>query len=142
LVNAKVIEKSPKSALGYRTLPIDAVTVAALRALRDLQAIEGIDATPAYNASDYLAVDELGQPVNPEWLSDEFHRLTTAAGLPRIRVHDVRHSANSLMADAGVPLHIRAGWCGHSPEVNGTIYTHAHDLTAAGDALAAIFGAA
>jgi hypothetical protein len=66
LVNAKVITKSPKSARGYRTLPVDAVTVATLRALRDLQSIEAIDAVPAYAGSGYVAADELGQPMNPE----------------------------------------------------------------------------
>ena len=102
LVNGKVIEKSPESLRGYRTLPVDAMTIAALKALRDLQAIEAIDAVPAYGASGYVATDELGAAVNPEWLSDEFHRLSVGAGLPRIRVHDVRHTASSLMATAGV----------------------------------------
>lgn len=41
LVNGEVIEKEPKTARGFRTLPVDEVTVAMLRALRDLQAIEG-----------------------------------------------------------------------------------------------------
>jgi hypothetical protein len=48
------------------------------------------------------------------------------------------------MAAAGVPAHIRAAWCGHSPEINASVYTHANqsDLVTAGAALAAIFGAA
>lgn len=144
LVNGKVIEKAPKTARGYRTLPVDLATVAALKALCDLQAIEAIDATAAYASGGYVAADELGQPVSPEWLSDEFHRLSAAAGLPKIRVHDVRHSANSLMAAAGVPDHVRAAWCGHSVAVNTGTYTHARpeDMTLAGDALAAIFKAA
>jgi integrase len=144
LVNGKVIEKSPKTKNGYRTLPVDAVTVAALRALRDLQAIEAIDAIPAHSASGYVAADELGAAVNPEWLADEFHRLSASAGLPRIRMHDVRHTANSLMAAAGVPDHIRAGWCGHTVAVNVGTYTHAHadDLPVAAAALGKIMNAA
>lgn len=46
-------------------------------------------------------------------------------GLPRIRLHDSRHTANSLMAAPGVPEHIRAAWCGHTVIVNKQTYTHA-----------------
>jgi integrase len=144
LVYGKVVEKAPKSLRGYRTLPVDAVTIAALRALHDLQQIEAIDAVPAHVGTGYVAADELGQPVNPDWVSDEFHRLSASAGLPGIREHDVRHTADSVMAAAGVPEHIRAAWCGHTIGVNVTTYTHARqeDMTVAGAALAAVFGAA
>ena len=45
--------------------------------------------------------------------------------MPRIRLHDARHTVNSLMAAAGVPDHIRAAWCGHTVAVNVATYTHA-----------------
>jgi integrase len=143
LVNATVITKAPKTERGYRVVPVDAVTLGALRALHDLQQIEASDATPAYSASGFVAVDELGSPVHPEWLSDEFQRITAAAGLPR-RVHDTRHAVNSAMAAAGVADHVRAAWCGHTVAVNVSTYTHANkgDLVTAGAALATIFGAA
>jgi integrase len=66
------------------------------------------------------------------------------AGLPRIRLHDLRHSANSLMAAAGVPDHIRAAWCGHSTAINTSVYTHSRpeDLPVAAAALGAIMNAA
>jgi integrase len=139
-----VIEKSPKSERGYRTLPVDAVTVASLRALHDLQQIEASDAAPAYSASGYVVTDELGTPPSPEWVSDEFHRLADSAGLPRIRVDDLRHSVNSLMAAAGVPDHIRAAYCGHTVAVNVGTYTHARaeDMPVAAAALGQIMNAA
>ena len=82
-----------------------------------------MDAGPAYAGTGYVAADELGAEPNPEWFSDEFHRLAAAAGVPRIRLHDGRHTVNSLMAAAGVPPHIRAAWCGHSEAVNATVWT-------------------
>lgn len=84
--------------------------------------------------------DELGSPVHPEWFSDEFHRVRERAGLPRIRLHDQRHTANSLMAAAGVPDHIRAAWCGHAVAVNTGTYTHARpeDMAVALGALSKI----
>jgi integrase len=143
LVEGKVIEKSPKSKRGWRTLPLDAGLVASLRSLHKAQAAERLAAGKAYRASGYLAVDAFGVPLAPFWYSAEFHRLADAAGCPRIRLHDSRHSVNSLMAAVGVPPHIRAAWCGHTEMVNQAVYTHCRpeDLDAAGAALSAFFSA-
>src|SRR5271166_937088 len=125
LVGSKVIVKTPKSERGFRILPLDDVLVAALRALHTRQLEERLEAGPAYEPSGYVVVDELGVPVYPDGFSDEFHRLAALAGCPRIRLHDGRHTTNSLMAAAGVPDHIRAAWCGHTVAVNVATYTHA-----------------
>ena len=153
LVDGKVITKRPKTENGYRTLPLPRVLgedgrpgkgdmVAALRALHKRQAAEKLAAGAAYEDSGFVAADELGVPVFPEWITDEFHRIAAAAGCPRIRLHDARHTANSLMAAAGVPVHIRAAYCGHTIAVNETTYTHARDedLALARDALSAAYG--
>ena len=143
VVDGKVIAKPPKSERGFRTLPADEALVAALRALRTRQAAERLAAGAAYAPSGYVAVDELGAAVHPEFLTDRFHQIAAGAGLPRIRLHDGRHTSNSLMAAAGVPDHIRAAWAGHTVAVNVAVYTHARpeDLVQARDALTAIYGA-
>jgi integrase len=140
LVDAKVIVKAPKSDRGYRVLPLDDAAARALEVLQARQMEEMDAAGTAYANSGYVAADELGQPVHPEWFSDEFHRVAAAAGVPRIRLHDGRHTVNSLMAAAGVPDHIRAAWCGHTVAVNVATYTHARpeDLAVAGAALSRI----
>jgi integrase len=144
LVYGRVVVKAPKSERGVRTLPLDPDLVAALRVLHTRQAAERLAAGQAYQASGFVAVDELGAPVHPEWLTDEFGRIAARAGLPRIRLHDARHSMNSLLAAAGVPDHIRAAWCGHTVAVNVSTYTHARpeDLAVAGRALAGILAGA
>lgn len=140
VVGSKVVEKGPKSDNGYRTLPLDASLLAALRALRDRQVTEAMEAGEAYTDSGYVVVDELGRPVHPEWFTDEFQRVRKRARLPRVRLHDTRHTINSLMAAAGVPAHVRAAWCGHTVAVNETTYTHARpeDMMAALDAVTKI----
>lgn len=125
VISGQPIVKKPKSARGSRTLPLDDADVDALQALHDRQVTEQMEAGGAYAASGYVVSDELGTAVNPEWYSDEFHRLRKRAALPRIRLHDGRHTASSLMAAAGVPDHIRAAWCGHTVAVNKATYTHA-----------------
>jgi integrase len=143
LVYGKVVVKEPKSERGFRTLPLpDEDTRAALTALQVRQLEEQEAAGPAWSAGGgaYVAVDELGVPWHPDRLSDEFRRLCRQAGVPVIRLHDARHTANSLLAAAGVPDHIRAAWCGHTVAVNVATYTHARpeDLPVAAKALAGI----
>lgn len=135
--------KAPTSRRGARTLPLDAADVAALQALHDRQVTEVMEARDAYGSSGYVVCDELGEAVNPEWYSDEWRRLRERAGLPRIRLHDSRHTANSLVAAAGVPEHIRAAWRGHTVTVNKQSYTHARpeDTAAALAALSKISNA-
>ena len=126
-----------------RVLPLDDAVVAALDELRKRQMAEGAAAAPAYEASGYVVTDELGRPVHPEWYTDEFHRLAKRAGVRRIRLHESRHTALSLMEKAGVPVSIIAAWAGHdSGAFTMGQYVHANpeDLAAGRDALAAIYG--
>src|SRR5262249_56321812 len=43
-----------------------------------------------------------GRPWNPDYVSRRFKRLAAQAGVPGIKLHEARHSAISLMRDAGV----------------------------------------
>jgi integrase len=142
LVAGEIIEKAPKSRNSVRVLPLDDAVVSALDELRKAQMAEGAAAAPAYEASGYVVTDELGRPVHPEWYSDEFHRLAKRAGVRRIRLHESRHTALSLMEKAGVPVSIIAAWAGHySGSFTMSQYVHANpdDLAAGRDALAAIY---
>jgi integrase len=49
---------------------------------------------------------EIGTPMEPRNLNRQFARLRIAAGLPDIRLHDLRHTVVSLLMDLGVPPHI------------------------------------
>jgi integrase len=146
LVDAKVIEKGPKSQRGHRTLPLFPAVTAALEALYKTQLAERAAAGSAY-AGDvdggYVCADELGRPLHPERYSDEFGRLCALAELPKCRLHDCRHSVNSLLEKLGVPDSVRARWFGHTVAVNTGTYTHASaaDLGVISDALAGLFTA-
>lgn len=141
LVDSEVIVKAPKSKRSGRTLPLDDTLVAALKDLRKLQAAERLAAGEAYKPSGYVAVDELGAPAGLEWYSDEFGRLATRGGVPKIRLHDGRHSCLSLLEKAGVPISIVSAWADHyDPSFTYSNYVHAGtpDLSAAAGALARI----
>lgn len=85
----------------------------ALHALKVAQAAEKLAAGAAYADGGYVVVDELGEPVHPEWYSDEFGRLAKRAGVKRIVLHEGRHTTLSLMEKAGVPISVVSKWAGH-----------------------------
>lgn len=140
VVEGTVIVKAPKSQRGTRTLPMDVELIAALEALQDRQVTEAMETGEAYAASGYVVTDELGAAVHPDWYSDEFHRLRERAGIARITLRNGRATANTLMADAGIPDRIRAAWCGHTVAVNVASYTavRPESLDAALGALSAV----
>ena len=139
LVDYKVRVEKPKSHNGTRTLPLDDELVSALTALRKRQARDsevagttyrtGLDGLGWYTPGDeYVVTDELGLPVHPEWYSDEFGRLLNRARLRKIRLHDSRHTALSLMEKAGVPISIVSKWAGHyDAAFTMKTYVHASD---------------
>ena len=139
LVDYKVRIEPPKSRNGKRTLPLDDEMVSALTELRKRQARESETAGHAYRAGfeyldwytagdEYVATDELGIPLHPEAYSDEFTRLLKRSGLPKIRLHDSRHTTLSLMEKAGVPISIVSKWAGHyDAAFTMRTYIHASD---------------
>ena len=58
-------------------------------------------------------------------ISDWFETAVNAAKLPRIRLHDTRHTAASLMLASGVPTKVVSELLGHSsPTITLSIYAH------------------
>ena len=57
---------------------------------------------------------EDGTDLHPASMTDLFHEISNAAGLPPIRLHDLRHGAASLMLAAGVDMKTVSDTLGHS----------------------------
>jgi integrase len=73
----------------------------------------------------YVFVDALGRPYHPDYFSGRFDELVTASGLPRIRLHDIRHTADSLMLAPGTSTKVVSDMLGHaSPTITLSIYAH------------------
>jgi integrase len=88
---------------------------------------------------------EDGRPLHPNVISRTFSRLAKAAGLPVIRLHDVRHSYASAALEAGVPMKVVSERLGHSSiSITGDIYSHVRaevDQAAADKVAGMILGA-
>ncbi|WP_231929286.1 tyrosine-type recombinase/integrase [Micromonospora inositola] len=55
-----------------------------------------------------------GEPWHPNAVTQRFRRLVKRAGLPPIRLHDLRHGAATLAPDAGVDIKVVSDQLGHS----------------------------
>ena len=54
---------------------------------------------------------------NPRNTTKEFVRKASALGFPGLRLHDLRGTHETILLDAGVPVHVVAARCGHDPAV-------------------------
>jgi integrase len=95
-------------------IALDRTTVAALRAHRHRQRAEAARYGPSWRASGYVFTGLNGDPMAPDRLSRTFKKLAEQAGLPPIRLHDLRHGAATLALAAGADLRTVQEQLGHS----------------------------
>ena len=70
----------------------------------------------AYNKEflDYVCVDDMGNLLRPDYLSQHLQTVLKRNNLKHIRYHDLRHSCASLLLANGVSLKEIQDWLGHS----------------------------
>ncbi|HLZ70486.1 MAG TPA: site-specific integrase [Dehalococcoidia bacterium] len=96
------ITSEPKTARGRRTLGLPARAVAALRRRRTHQTEERLAAGPAWQDTDLIFTTAIGTPIERgNILRRSFWPLLEQAGLPRIRFHDLRHTAATILLADG-----------------------------------------
>ena len=72
-----------------------------------------------------MYVNEMGELMKPNYLSQTFPDFLKRNGLRPIRFHDLRHSCASLLYANGVALKDIQEWLGHSDiATTSNIYTH------------------
>ncbi len=120
---------SPKSGKA-RAIDLAPETLAVLRAHSRRQAEEKL----AYGAGwgvhplgdDLVFRDETGAPVKPALFSLAFASRVNAAGVTKIRFHDVRHTCATLLAQGGAHPVVVQKILGHAtPGFTLSFYTHA-----------------
>jgi integrase len=75
----------------------------------------------------------------PNNTTKEFLRRAALLGFPDLRLHDLRGTHETLLLDAGVPVHVVAARCGHDPAV--LLRSYAKRSKKADTSAAAIIGA-
>lgn len=137
-----VTSSRPKSERGRRNVALDAGTVSALREHHKRQLEERLTFGPAYADDSLVFCRKDGAPIHPERVSVLFRACVKAAGVPSIRLHDLRHTWASLALQAGVNPKVVSERLGHA-SVGFTLDTYSHAIPGlqqdAAETVAALF---
>ena len=126
----KEIEKGTKTASSTRTLYLPDTLCDMLKAAKENQQACRAEYKNAYDDNDYVVVMEDGRPFRPNYLSELFSKFLADNDLPKIVLHELRHTFASLSNQAGIPAYNIGKALGHStPATTQKIYTHLLDQT-------------
>jgi integrase len=112
---------------GRREISIDPPTVVVLRVHQHAQRIAGLVVDPDRAPSSLVFTSEDGSVLDPEEAERPFDELVAAAGVPRIRLIDLRHTHATLALQAGVPPEVVSQRLGHR-SVARTVEAYAHAI--------------
>lgn len=115
----------PKSTAGRRQLAVPTVCLDALRLHRVRQNERRLALGPAWQDSDLVFDRGDGRVLHPNVVVRRFLRLASGADLPRIRFHDLRHTAATLMLANGEHPKIVQERLGHS-DISMTLNRYSH----------------
>jgi integrase len=99
-------QATPKTDESAATVVLDGGTVAVLVAHLTQQRADKLAAGTAWIESGLVFTELDGSPLHPADVTDLFQFLVRQAGLPPIRLHDLRHGAATNMLAAGVDMKI------------------------------------
>jgi integrase len=117
----------PKTAKGRRMLALDPVTLAVLRAHRVRQAEERLAIGPGWKETGLVFTQIDGSAIHPERFSKWFTDRVAKSGLPRIRLHDLRHSYATAALAANISPKVVSERLGHA-KVGITLDIYSHVL--------------
>lgn len=115
----------PKSSSGTRTIILGYQAIQVLQQnfafVRNLAEAAG----EAWQDLDLVFPSNQGTPVTHSNLRREYYKVVSKSGLPKIRFHDLRHTAASLMLNNGIPVLIASRRLGHA-KASITMDTYGH----------------
>jgi len=111
-----VIGTGAKTNAARRTIALSASCVDTLRRQRAKQAERRLRLGPIWNAADGDVIFDRGDgsPLHPDSIKNALDRYAKKAGVPRIRVHDLRHTMATLGLTEGLHPKIVQERLGHS----------------------------
>lgn len=123
----RLVLVEPKTALSRRTVPVPPPTLAGLRAHRTRQNADRFQAGAAWQDSGLVFTTHLGGPLEPRNVNRAWYTVRSRAGLPGLRLHDLRHACASFLLAAGASPRTVMKTLGHS-QIGLTMNTYTHVL--------------
>lgn len=123
----EIEQQSAKTKSSLRTLPLIGSFREYFLQVKEAQELNKQVCGNCYNYEydGFVFVDELGERMRVDYLTNAFPKFLESHGLRRMRFHDLRHSCASLLLANGVPLKHIQEWLGHSDfTTTANIYAH------------------
>jgi integrase len=115
----------PKTASSRRAVLLPNGVIANLHEHRNIIATMEAGARGGWNDCDLVFPPQTGGPVDQARVNTALHKHLHKAGLPRLRVHDLRHSTATLLLEEGTHPKIVQDLLGHSTiAMTLDLYTH------------------
>lgn len=121
----------PKTDRSRRMVPLSPAMVAVLKTHKAQQAVERLRAGNQWTDTGLVFATELGTAVDPRNILRTVELAAKKAGLEKIGVHTLRHSAATAWFESGIHIKAVSDLLGHSSiSITGDIYGHTSDDTA------------
>lgn len=115
----------PKTKSSFRSFPMTPVIVTYLKELRAAQVDRQKQSFYNHKWDDYVCVRDNGDLIPLEYVTRAFPTLCEKSGLPRLRLHELRHTNISLLLENGAGMKDLQEWAGHSSySTTANIYSH------------------
>jgi len=126
-VGGKYIVGEPKTKKSKREVMLPFFVVEKLLQHKECQQEKRSHAGEQWQNSDLVFCNDNGNFISPDTNRDRFYRLLESAKLPRIRIHDLRHTASTLLSlEMNEPEKLVQELLGHEKvEMTRERYTHA-----------------
>jgi integrase len=123
-----VVEKDTKTDASTRKLSMPGTIISILKSEKEHQANRREELGEKYFDSEFIVVMNGGKPYRPNYLSELFTDFLKKNNLPKIVLHELRHTFASLSNEAGIPEFNIGKALGHShPSTTKKVYTHLFD---------------
>lgn len=123
--NGGLALKRPKTKSSIRSIQLGVDSIEVLKKQKQ-RITEWKGATNGlWQDTDHLFPSSVGTPMDPTNMLRFFRTILKDAGLPKIRFHDLRHTAASLMLNNGVDVLVASKRLGHAkPSITLDVYGH------------------
>lgn len=119
------LKESPKTNSSVRSLPMAAPMRALLLSLKERREKFTPLFPKVYASNNLVFVWDDGSPITPNYLTSHFQKVVAKSDLPKIRLHDLRHSVASNLLSGGSSVVDVQHWLGHSqPSTTLNFYAH------------------
>jgi integrase len=123
--NGSFAFSKPKSRNGNRTVMLGKQVLEVLRAQQEKVWRMRKGAGKNWQEFDLIFPTKVGTPIQGCNLRRAFRKLLKVSGLPKIRFHDLRHTAASLMLNYGIPMLVVSRRLGHAKaSITLDVYGH------------------